>query len=714
MAKTIAQLRTEAQTIRDASAVGENTATRVGGAIEDVVDYLDEIGGTFASGEAVADVTIYQADTDIDTLDRKKAVPSAEVIEGQGERTKTRSTASSARVYIYATDFGMTYFQKSTQLKFLLGGAATRATLYAYKADGTSTNLGYIYNGTEITKTVASDNISSYYAYLSGTGKSLTVTMPPTEGIRGAVETLQTDMTNIDGRMTEIESMLEDQTVTLSRTIDMSSSTRRIEITKNQGNFDEGDTISVHLGDGLNSYYARLYYYYTDGTYTVIQTATKQNWDDLYISAPSGKTFQKLRFVFLSLTGSTDPTINVDVIRSASIYQTLDEMREDISAAVPTDVKIVVLGDSYSQMGKWINALKSIVSIAQLNNLGVGGANLKDVYSSRITYPYTDRPYQTKVMPNGNEGNYNVINSQLEWLKRLAHGQCRGVYYEISFTTATADGSIALAIGETTYNVAVTNGQTASVIAANVAALTIPDYVLIHPTGKSYVTIEAQSASDTEMGSITASGTTATMSKIRSAETPIYQDGDYPDFVIIEAGKNDTPDTDAEVSAYMDDVLTLQSGYIKEVGGTARQGSCYVPTSKDTVKRTQFCGELSFLVREIRELFPKSLMIVVGPSSLKSATQGVTNEIKKDEQMHIACRYLQIPYVSWIDDGIINRVTNYAGGDGTQENPWVVNNATWETSDMLHPNDRGGFKLALAVAQKIRELISYRTLIKDY
>lgn len=42
MAKTIAQLRQEAQTIRDASAVGENTATRVGGAIEDVVDYIEE------------------------------------------------------------------------------------------------------------------------------------------------------------------------------------------------------------------------------------------------------------------------------------------------------------------------------------------------------------------------------------------------------------------------------------------------------------------------------------------------------------------------------------------------------------------------------------------------------------------------------------------------------------------------------------------------
>lgn len=43
MAKTIAQLRQEAQTIRDASAVGENTATRVGGTIEDVVDFMGEM-----------------------------------------------------------------------------------------------------------------------------------------------------------------------------------------------------------------------------------------------------------------------------------------------------------------------------------------------------------------------------------------------------------------------------------------------------------------------------------------------------------------------------------------------------------------------------------------------------------------------------------------------------------------------------------------------
>lgn len=43
MAKTIAELRTEAQTIKNATITGENTATRVGGTIEDAVDYLSEV-----------------------------------------------------------------------------------------------------------------------------------------------------------------------------------------------------------------------------------------------------------------------------------------------------------------------------------------------------------------------------------------------------------------------------------------------------------------------------------------------------------------------------------------------------------------------------------------------------------------------------------------------------------------------------------------------
>lgn len=58
MAKTIAQLRQEAQTIRDASAVGENTATRVGGAMDDIVDYLDDTTPSNINSASTADLEI--------------------------------------------------------------------------------------------------------------------------------------------------------------------------------------------------------------------------------------------------------------------------------------------------------------------------------------------------------------------------------------------------------------------------------------------------------------------------------------------------------------------------------------------------------------------------------------------------------------------------------------------------------------------------------
>lgn len=59
MAKTIAQLRTEAQTIKNATMVGENTATRVGGFGEDIVDFLEDgqDDTLYANGNADLDIT---------------------------------------------------------------------------------------------------------------------------------------------------------------------------------------------------------------------------------------------------------------------------------------------------------------------------------------------------------------------------------------------------------------------------------------------------------------------------------------------------------------------------------------------------------------------------------------------------------------------------------------------------------------------------------
>lgn len=58
MAKTIAQLHTEAQTIRDETVTAANTATRVGGCIDDVVEYIDELPTNLDnSSDADLDIT---------------------------------------------------------------------------------------------------------------------------------------------------------------------------------------------------------------------------------------------------------------------------------------------------------------------------------------------------------------------------------------------------------------------------------------------------------------------------------------------------------------------------------------------------------------------------------------------------------------------------------------------------------------------------------
>lgn len=89
MAKTIAQLHIEAQTIRDAVVTGENTATRVGGAIDDVVDYLNDNPNTFASSESVDDISIFDAVSDLNgkTDAQKQAmIPSGGVVDVMEKR----------------------------------------------------------------------------------------------------------------------------------------------------------------------------------------------------------------------------------------------------------------------------------------------------------------------------------------------------------------------------------------------------------------------------------------------------------------------------------------------------------------------------------------------------------------------------------------------------------------------------------------------------
>lgn len=124
MAKTIAQLRTEAQTIKNETTIGANTATRVGGFGEDVVDYLEDnppSSGAFATGEEVEDVSLFD---DLNDLDGKTDEQKALMLPNGKATEELFSLIDSV---IYATGYGVsgTLNIRETSLVFATGARST-------------------------------------------------------------------------------------------------------------------------------------------------------------------------------------------------------------------------------------------------------------------------------------------------------------------------------------------------------------------------------------------------------------------------------------------------------------------------------------------------------------------------------------------------------------------------------------------------------------
>lgn len=88
------------------------------------------------------------------------------------------------------------------------------------------------------------------------------------------------------------------------------------------------------------------------------------------------------------------------------------------TVTTPPAPRVLVLGDSYSQMGYWIQQLGKLVQLGEVVNLGVSSASLKDKYTDREAYPYDSRP----VSNDTRGGNVNTLGSQVEKLKRLMAG----------------------------------------------------------------------------------------------------------------------------------------------------------------------------------------------------------------------------------------------------------------------------------------------------
>lgn len=126
------------------------------------------------------------------------------------------------------------------------------------------------------------------------------------------------------------------------------------------------------------------------------------------VTVPDGAYFMRISAFVPDYATEQYVTIERNVVKGT-------KQKVDIINGRPLNV--LILGDSYSEMGIWVESMKEVIEIKGLVNLGVSSATLKDKHANRTTYPYSSRPKTTT-----DSGNVNTLSSQIAWLKRLMAG----------------------------------------------------------------------------------------------------------------------------------------------------------------------------------------------------------------------------------------------------------------------------------------------------
>ncbi len=153
-------------------------------------------------------------------------------------------------------------------------------------------------------------------------------------------------------------------------------------------------------------------------------------------------------------------------------------------------------------------------------------------------------------------------------------------------------------------------------------------------------------------------------------------DSEYvPDIILLQGGANDNPDSWDGISGRLKDD-----------------------------DRTTFVGALGYLVGRFKLMFPKSKVYVVTPAGLYYGhTDRPFDFIVKAEQMRGAAGRLGISTIDWDRECRLSFVFNnsYGTGNGSASKPFRYDCPTYETRDLLHPNEIGGRYLAETVIKEL-------------
>ena len=199
-------------------------------------------------------------------------------------------------------------------------------------------------------------------------------------------------------------------------------------------------------------------------------------------------------------------------------------------------------------------------------------------------------------------------------------------------------------------------------------------------------------------------------------EEKIYETEDsYPNVIIIEGGMNDQPDAEDVENTYISQFETKVDNVwnARNSNETPSLGSVYIKTPIEDVNRTCFAGAYRYIVEELSELFPNAQIFFTLSSGLGYWRSSVVEKQYNIASQQSKCAKLcSVNIIDWHGEGQVNSIYNYPIGDGTQENPYLWSQGTRDeyadTNDLLHPNQRGGYKYAklayLCITQRFLDI----------
>ena len=139
------------------------------------------------------------------------------------------------------------------------------------------------------------------------------------------------------------------------------------------------------------------------------------------------KHIKKVQFYYnLSVDETCDKTVIVNT-ETNTISNSLFDLQEK-TKSIQNSFNVLVLGDSYSQTGAWIRSFKRLVTCKSLLNLGVSSATMRDRYTDRVSYPYTNDP-----ISSDSSGNKNTFMCQVMKLKKMVSNGSYSVIPDIVF-----------------------------------------------------------------------------------------------------------------------------------------------------------------------------------------------------------------------------------------------------------------------------------------